>query len=103
MLNTICSYKVKLFEKPEQSFVTCPIKFSDLQDQNLVGIRIIQNLKSFIRNYVDKIHFKTESLKSVVNAFRKDCFSCYLQIHKLSLNESCMQLFLTITKAKGVA
>ena len=32
------------------------------------GIRVILNLKHFNQQYVDKIHFKMESLKSAVNA-----------------------------------
>ena len=31
ILNTVCGYKVELFEKPDQNFVPCPIKFSDLE------------------------------------------------------------------------
>ena len=37
-------------------------------------IRIILNLKSFNSNYVDKIHFKMETLGSVTTAMRKDCY-----------------------------
>ena len=32
------------------------------------GIRVILNVKPFNQQYVDKIHFKMESLKSAINA-----------------------------------
>ena len=38
------------------------------------GIRVILNLKPFHQRYVDKIHFKIESLKSVINAMTTNCF-----------------------------
>ena len=37
-------------------------------------IRIVLNLKEFNRLFVDKIHFKMETLSSVINAMRKDCY-----------------------------
>ena len=109
ILNTVSGYKVELFEKPVQTFVPCPIKFSDLEAEEISheisefarkgiiepvigndpdefisnifarpksdgGIRIILNLKPFNKNYVDKIHFKMESLKSAVNAMTKGCY-----------------------------
>ena len=37
------------------------------------GIRVILNLKPFNQQYVDKIHFKMESLKSTINAM-PNCF-----------------------------
>ena len=36
--------------------------------------RIILNLKYFNENYVEKSHFKMESLRSAINMMRKDCF-----------------------------
>ena len=38
------------------------------------GIRVILNLKHFNQQYVDKIHFKMESLKSAINAMTPNCF-----------------------------
>ena len=38
------------------------------------GIRVILNLKPFNQQYVDKIHFKMESLKSAINAMTPNCF-----------------------------
>ena len=38
------------------------------------GIRVILNLKPFNQQYVDKIHFKMESLKSAINAMMPNCF-----------------------------
>ena len=38
------------------------------------GIRVILNLKPFNRQYVDKIHFRMESLKSAINAMTLNCF-----------------------------
>ena len=37
-------------------------------------IRIILNLKSFNENYLEKQHFKMETLQSAVNAMRPNCF-----------------------------
>ena len=44
------------------------------------GIRIILNLKPFNKNYVDKIHFKMESLKSAVNTMTKDFYFASLDL-----------------------
>ena len=38
------------------------------------GIKVILNLKPFNKQYVDKIHFKMESLKSAINAMTLNCF-----------------------------
>ena len=38
------------------------------------GIRVILNLKPFNQQYVYKIHFEMESLKSVINALRQTVF-----------------------------
>ena len=37
-------------------------------------IRIILNLKSLNKNYIEKVHFKMETLQSAINAMRKNCF-----------------------------
>ena len=38
------------------------------------GIRVILNLKPFNQQFVYKIHFEMESLKSVINAIRQTVF-----------------------------
>lgn len=38
------------------------------------GTRVILNLKPFNGKFVDKIHFKMESLKSAINAMSKNCY-----------------------------
>ena len=38
------------------------------------GIKKILNLKPFSQQYVDKIHFKMESLKSAINVMTPICF-----------------------------
>lgn len=38
------------------------------------GIRVILNLKPFNKHFVEKIHFKMESLKSAVNAMTPNCY-----------------------------
>lgn len=37
-------------------------------------IRIILNLKSHNQNYLEKIHFKMETLQSAIDAMRKNCY-----------------------------
>ena len=37
-------------------------------------IRIILNLKNLNKNYLEKIHFKTETLQSAIDAMRKNCY-----------------------------
>lgn len=37
-------------------------------------VRIILNLKNFNQFFLEKIHFKMETLQSAINAMRKDCF-----------------------------
>ena len=103
----ICGYQVELTDKPDQTFVPSPIKFSELEEGNKEildftkkgiiepvvqadpdefiskifvrpksdgGIRVILNLKPFNQQYVDKIHFKMEILKSSINAMTPNCF-----------------------------
>ena len=109
ILRTICGYQVELTDKPDQTFVPSPIKFSKLEEEAINkeildftkkgiiepvvqadpdefisnifvrpksdgGIRVILNLKPFNQQYVDKIHFKMESLKSAINAMTPNCF-----------------------------
>ena len=109
ILRTIRGYQVELADKPVQTFVPSPIKFSDVEDNAINdeiidftrkgiiepvvdtdpdefisnifvrpksdgGIRVILNLKPFNLRYVDKIHFKMESLKSAVNAMTVNCY-----------------------------
>ena len=47
------------------------------------GIRVILNLKPFNQHYVDKIHFKMESLKSAIHAMRPNCFLASVDLKKL--------------------
>ena len=100
---------MELTDKPDQTFVPSPIKFSKLEEEAINkeilyftkkgiiehvvqadpdefisnsfvrptshgGIRVILNLKPFNQQYVDKIHFKIESLKSAINAMMPNCF-----------------------------
>jgi len=37
-------------------------------------VRIILNLKSFNQSFIDKVHFKMETLQSVITNMRKDCY-----------------------------
>ena len=37
-------------------------------------VRIILNLKNFNEHFLEKIHFKMESLQSAIDAMRKNCF-----------------------------
>ena len=37
-------------------------------------IRIIINLKKLGKNYLEKIHFKMETLQSAINAMGKNCY-----------------------------
>ena len=109
ILRTICGYQVELVDKPDQTFIPSPIKFSNSEEEAINqeimdfaqkgiiepvvdsdpddfisnifvrpksdgGIRVILNLKPFNLKYVDKIHFKMESLKSAVNAMTINCY-----------------------------
>ena len=100
---------MELVDKPDQTFIPSPIKFSkseeeainqeimDFAQKGIIepvvdsdpdefisnifvrpksdgGIRVILNLKPFNLKYVDKIHFKMESLKSAVNAMTINCY-----------------------------
>lgn len=38
------------------------------------GIRVILNLKQFNEKFMEKIHFKMESLQSTINAMSKNCY-----------------------------
>lgn len=47
------------------------IFFRPIKDGRL---RIILNLKTFNQIFLEKVHFKMETLQSAIDAMRKDCF-----------------------------
>ena len=51
-------------------------------------IRVILNLKPFNQQYVDKIHFKMESLKSAMNALTPNCFLASVDLKLYIQNKS---------------
>ena len=46
------------------------------------GIRIILNLKLFNQKYVEKIHFKMQTLKTAIDNMTKDCYFCTIDLQE---------------------
>ena len=65
-----CKIIEKVNDTNEREFIS-NIFFRPKKDGR---IRIILNLKNLNKNYLEKIHFKMETLKSAIDAMRKNCF-----------------------------
>ena len=73
--------------KEIDSFLECGIieKINEINEGEFISniffrpkkdgkIRIILNLKNLNKNFLEKVHFKMETLQSAINAMRKNCY-----------------------------
>ncbi|WAR06788.1 hypothetical protein MAR_016746, partial [Mya arenaria] len=103
ILNTITGCSIELSDIPQQKYVPKPIKISDDDNTKIRNelidfwnapettnnefistifirpkkdgrVRVILNLRYFNEHYVEKLHFKMESLRAAINMVRKDCY-----------------------------
>ena len=65
-----CGIIERVYEPCKNEFIS-NIFFRPKKDGR---VRIILNLKAFNENFLEKIHFKMETLQSAIDAMRKDCF-----------------------------
>ena len=70
--------KCKIIEKIHESANGKYISNIFFRSQKDCRIRIILNLKSFNKNYLEKIHFKMETLQSAIDAMRENIFFSFL-------------------------
>ena len=60
-------------------------------------IRIILNLKQFNKQYVEKVHFKMETLQSAITAMRQNCYFGSIDIsdpyYTIPIDENDRRLF----------
>ena len=67
-----CNISERVNEADEEEYFS-NIFFRAKKDDR---IRIILNLKSLNKNYLNKVHFKMETLQSAIDAMRKNCWFC---------------------------